>query len=105
MKLDLLEPQSLSLEEIVEQKVRQAYTIAQRPVLVEDTSLEFCALGRLPGTFIKFFLEEMGPEALCKLLEGKSRVALAATVYGYFDGTILQLFRASHPGEIAESPR
>ncbi len=38
-KIDLDEIQSLSLSEIVEHKVKQAYSIIKKPVLVEDTSL------------------------------------------------------------------
>lgn len=59
LKLDLDEIQSLDLKEIVEHKVQQAYEKIRRPVLVEDVSLEFLALGRLPGPFIRFFLEKM----------------------------------------------
>jgi len=55
-KVDLDEIQSLDLREIVEHKVRQAYQKVWVPVIVEDVSLEFEALGRLPGTFIRFFL-------------------------------------------------
>lgn len=47
-KIHLDELQSLSLREIVEHKVKQAYDIIKKPVLVEDVSLEFSALGRLP---------------------------------------------------------
>lgn len=65
IKLDLDELQSLDLYEIVEHKVRQAYAKIGKPVLVEDASLEFSAFGRLPGTFIKFFLEEMSEETIC----------------------------------------
>lgn len=64
-KVNLEEIQSLDLYEIVEHKVREAYKTIQSPVLVEDASLEFRALGRLPGTFIKFFLEEMSEETIC----------------------------------------
>ena len=58
-KVDLNEIQSLDLREIVKYKLREAYAEVSRPVLVEDVSLEFTALGKLPGTFIKFFLEQM----------------------------------------------
>lgn len=68
IKLDLDEIQSLDLDEIVEHKVKQAYEKIKKPVLVEDASLEFMALGRLPGPFIKFFIEEMGLDKLCTLL-------------------------------------
>ena len=47
-KIDLDEIQSLDLREIVEHKVRQAYEKIKKPVLVEDTSLRFEALGKLP---------------------------------------------------------
>lgn len=47
-KINLDEIQSLDLREIVEHKVRQAYEIIKTPVLVEDVSLEFTALGRIP---------------------------------------------------------
>ena len=59
LKLDLDEIQSLELKEIVEHKVRQAYEKVKKPVIVEDVSLEFEALGGLPGPFIKFFVEKV----------------------------------------------
>jgi len=62
MKIDLDELQSLDLRVIVEHKVRQAYEKVGGPVLVEDVSLEFLALGRIPGPFIKFFEQEIGLE-------------------------------------------
>ncbi len=55
IKLDLDEVQSTDLREIVEHKVKQAYSIVKKPVIVEDVSLEFEELGWLPGPFIKFF--------------------------------------------------
>ena len=53
-KVDLDEIQSLDLREVVKHKLLQAYDEIKSPVIVEDVSLEFEALGRLPGTFIKF---------------------------------------------------
>lgn len=104
IKLDLDELQSLDLREIVEHKVKQAYEKVAVPVIVEDVALEFTALGRLPGTFIKFFLEEMSLEAICSLLEGKNRQAIARCAYGYYDGTKLELFEGKLSGTIAEHP-
>lgn len=103
-KLDLDEIQSLDLRVIVEHKVRQAYDILSSPVIVEDVSLEFEALGRLPGPFIKFFLEEMSMQDICSLLDGKSRNAYARCVFGYFDGTQLELFEGGMKGTIPKSP-
>ncbi len=103
-KLDLDEIQSLSLRAVAGHKARQAYAILQRPVLIDDSSLEFSALGRLPGTFIKFFQQEMTLEELCRLLDGKDRSATARTVLAYCDGTATEFFEASVSGTIAGHP-
>lgn len=105
LKLDLDELQSLSLEEIVEHKVRQAFEIVKGPVIVEDVSLEFESMGKLPGPFIKFFLEQMSEQDICNLLNGKKRNAKASCVFGFFDGEVLQLFRGGLNGTVPETPR
>ncbi len=103
-KVDLDEIQSLDLREIVEHKVRQAYEIINGPVLVEDVSLEFKALGRLPGTFIKFYVDEVPFETICRTLDGLDRKATARCTFGYYDGQDLQFFEGSLNGIIADHP-
>jgi non-canonical purine NTP pyrophosphatase (RdgB/HAM1 family) len=104
--LDLDEIQSLGLRQVVDHKARQAYDHLQQPVLVEDVSLEFQALGRLPGTFIKWFLQDIGMEKLCLMLNGfDTRVATARICYGLYDGCAIQFFEASMTGRVPESPR
>lgn len=106
VKLDLPEIQSLNLEEVVEHKAKEAYKQIHSPVLVEDTSLVFFALGKLPGPLIKWFLTELKNEGLCKLLNVyKDRSALARVVFGCYDGDKLQMFDGEIKGRIAESPR
>jgi non-canonical purine NTP pyrophosphatase (RdgB/HAM1 family) len=103
-KLDLDEPQTLDLREVVESKVRQAYDLVKGPVIVQDVSLEFKALGRLPGTFIRFYVDEVPFETICRTLDGLSRAAVARCIFGYFDGTQLEFFEGSLNGSIAEHP-
>lgn len=103
-KLDLDELQSLDLKEIVEHKVRQAYEKIKSPVIVEDVSLEFEALGGLPGPFIRFFVDNVPLETICNLVDGKSRKAIAKCVFGYYDGENLKLFEGGMDGEIAKIP-
>jgi inosine triphosphate pyrophosphatase len=103
-KIDLDEIQSLDLRKIVEHKIRQAYAKIKKPVIVEDVSLEFAALGRLPGPFIKYFVDGMPLETICSLIDGKTRKATARCVFGYFDGKILRLFEGKLDGEIAAKP-
>lgn len=103
-KLDLTEIQSLDAKEVVEHKAREAYKILGHPVLVEDTSLVFHALGKLPGPFIKWFLQELGNDGLCELLK-EDRSATATVVFGFYDGTNLNFFEGSMTGTIAQAPR
>lgn len=106
-KIDLDEIQSPDPIVVAEHKVRQAYEIIKKPVLVEDTSLSFDALDGLPGTFVKFFVEaENGLENMCRMLDGlKDRSAYASAIYAYYDGMNLQIFSGRLNGTIASSPR
>lgn len=105
-KVDLDEIQSLDLRRITEHKARQAYEIIKAPVLVEDIGLEFHALGRLPGPFVKWFIEDMGLEGMCRMLEGyNDRAATARICFAYYDGAQVELFEGSIQGTIADSPR
>ena len=59
IKLDLHEIQSLNLREVVEDKARRAYEIVKSPVLVEDVSLVFRGLKKLPGPLLTWFLDTL----------------------------------------------
>lgn len=105
-KISLDELQSLDIRKIVEHKARQAYGILKSPVLIEDVSLTFRALGRLPGPFIKWFIEELDHAGLVRLLDGHGdRSADAVCCYGYYDGRELHLFEGEISGSIADSPK
>ena len=103
-KVDLDELRSLDLHEIVEYKVRQAYDTIGSPVLVEDVALEFSALGRFPSTFIKFLVDEVPFDTICRMLDGLDRTAVARCVFGYYDGTEVRLLEGSLDGTIANQP-
>ncbi len=102
VKVELTEVQSLDIKEVTKHKLHEAYAKVGKPVLVEDVALEFSAWKRLPGTFIKFFLEEMTAQEVCDLLKGEDRSATARCVYGYFDGEKEVYFEGSMRGTIAE---
>ena len=105
-KVDLDELQSTDLHVIVEHKLRQAYDICQKPVLVEDVSLEFVALGDLPGPYIKWFVDHAGDEACCRMLDGfTDRSAIIRCTFGYYDGKRMEFFDSELPGTIAKQPR
>jgi len=103
-KADIDEIQSLSLRTVVEHKLDQAYAQIKRPVLVDDVSLEFKAMGRLPGTLIKWFQDEMSHEQICRLLDGQDRSAVARTVLGYYDGKEKTYFEGRLNGTVPDKP-
>jgi non-canonical purine NTP pyrophosphatase (RdgB/HAM1 family) len=106
-KMELEEIQSIDIEDVAEHKVMQAYAAVEGPVLIEDVGLSFAALGgKLPGTFTKWFVDEIGIEGLCRMLDGyESRKAFAQICYAYYDGSYLQFFNGEVSGEIASKPR
>jgi len=103
---ELDEIQSLSLEEIVTHKVKQAYKLVQSPVIVEDVSLGMDSFDGLPGPFIKYFVTASnGHEQLCRIADTlSSRDATASCVFGYYDGQRLELLRGELHGSIAQQP-
>ena len=105
-KLDLDELQSLDLREIAEHKVRQAYEILKSPVLVEDIAFSMNALGKLPGPFIKWFIQEVGFEGLCRIADRTvDRSAITSVCYVFFDGGKIEFFEGSLAGSIPDHPR
>ena len=78
-KIDLLEIQSISAQEIGHHKAQQALGLlspAQQKsfdaVLTDDTSLCFTALGGFPGALVKYCLEALAPTGLARLVEDKA---------------------------------
>lgn len=106
VKVELDEIQEADPKRLLEHKLRQAYEAVDRPVLVEDVSLAFTALSGLPGPYIKWFIDDAGAEACCRMLDGfEDRSAEAICTFGYFDGTEFRYFQKRAPGSIAEHPR
>lgn len=100
-KLDLDEIQSLDPHAVVEHKVRQAYELLHKPVLVEDASLIFTAMGRLPGTYIKWFIEELSYDGLLQLANSlPEQTAIGRVCYGLYDGKELHFFDGEMRGRI-----
>ena len=106
MKLDLPELQG-DPEYIVSEKCRIASLQVGGPVIVEDTSLCFNALGGLPGPYIKWFEEKIGLDGLNNLLmayEDKSAVAKCIFAYKEESGSPIHIFTGISNGSIV-SPR
>ena len=101
-KIDLPELQG-EPEEISAQKCLLAAKEVGGPVMVEDTSLCFNALGGLPGPYIKWFLEKTGHTGLNNLLaayDDKSAYAQCIFSYSAGPGNTPVVFDGRTPGRI-----
>ncbi|XP_047117634.1 inosine triphosphate pyrophosphatase [Schistocerca piceifrons] len=106
-KIDLPEYQG-EVDEICINKCKAAAAIVRGPVMIEDTCLCFNALGGLPGPYIKWFLDKLGPEGLHRLLAGwEDKTAYAVCTFAFSPGgenDDVILFRGKTFGTIV-SPR
>lgn len=104
--LDLPEIQAINVHEVIEQKARSAFELIGKPVLVEDTSLSVHSWNNLPGALIKWFLDSVGNEGICQMLESYDQLeATAETSIGYFDGKQFFSFSGKMEGHISSQPR
>ncbi len=104
--LDLPEWQGLDVEVLAKAKAKEAFSRLQRPVLVEDTSLELAALGGFPGPLVKWLLADAGAQALPKiLLAFPDKTAFAKTAAVVFDGQKLISALGLVRGTIVSEPR
>ncbi|CAJ0568521.1 unnamed protein product, partial [Mesorhabditis spiculigera] len=92
-------------ETIARKKCEDAVAAVQGPVLVEDTSLCFNALGGLPGPYVKWFLKAVKQEGITKMLAGyEDKSAYAQCVFAYCEGVgrEVHIFDGRCPGKIVE---
>lgn len=78
------EVQSLDAREVAIKKAQAYFLALEKPLFVEDNSLEFLGLNGLPGVYIDSFMEALGNEGLLKILKNvKNRGATAKTTLVY----------------------
>ncbi len=104
--LDLPEIQSLDLREVLRAKLRAGWQAIERPLMVEDTGLSLRALGGFPGPLIRWLLDSVGPEGLCRLADcfGDRRAKVQCLV-GATDGVEEVFGEGVVEGSIADRPR
>uniref|UniRef100_A0A1I7YA36 Inosine triphosphate pyrophosphatase n=1 Tax=Steinernema glaseri TaxID=37863 RepID=A0A1I7YA36_9BILA len=92
-------------DEIARRKCLDAVDHVKGAVLVEDTALCFNAYGGLPGPYVKWFLKNLTPEGLPRMLAGfedKTGYALCTFAYCEGPGKEVQLFVGRCDGKIVE---
>ncbi|KAL6122479.1 Non-canonical purine NTP pyrophosphatase [Nucleospora cyclopteri] len=104
IKLDLQEIQG-DCKSICKAKCLEATKYVDGPILVEDTSLCFNALGGLPGPYIKWFLEKLKPIGLFKMLSSfgdKTGYAMCTLAYYEKNNDKILFFEGKCVGKIIE---
>ena len=87
-------------------ELAEIQAVEVKAVIVEDTGLAFAAWNGLPGALIRWFLDRVGNEGLCQMLQSYEQTAATAeTCIGYFDGNECHIFRGVVTGQIVRTPR
>lgn len=106
--IELDEIQELDLEKIVLHKVNQAFKLVNKPVIVDDVSVEVETWKGFPGPLIKWILKTENDSAklLLRLLRGeKNRKTKVRLAIGFHDGKKAHVFYGEVNGRIAEEIR
>ena len=102
---DIEEIQGTS-EEIIKHKIKLAYQKIQKPLFVEDVSLEIEAWNGFPGPYIKWLNKSVGREGVSKLMQNETnRNANVICLIGYHDGKKVHIFCGEIKGTIAKKAR
>lgn len=104
--IELTEIQSTDVAEVAKHKAIEAYAKLKRPVLVDDAGLTFEQWGKLPGAFIKYFIEEVGGDGILAMLQNaESRDCYMECAMAYCDENGPQIFIGRVDGTVATEQR
>lgn len=101
IEIELVEPQTLDVEEVVKEKAKDAFVKTGKSVLVEDTGIYFDAWNGLPGALAKWFLLAVGNKGILKMMTNESnRKVIAKTAVGFYDGKDTKIFTGEVKGTV-----
>jgi len=95
------EIQSESIREVAEDKVKKAFSIIKKPVIVEDDGLFIEDLNGFPGVYSSFVFKTIGNNGILNLLkDNEKRRAYFLATFAFFDGEIIETFSDETSGFI-----
>lgn len=105
LPLPVDEIQSEDAAAIAGKKAKEAYRLAQRPVVIVDTYWNILALRGFPGAYMHDVASWLRPEDFLKLMAGKpDRTVVRTDTIAYYDGKRTKLFARDHTAQLAEEP-
>jgi XTP/dITP diphosphohydrolase len=100
-KILIKEIQSDSMIEVAEDKVRKAFKVIKKPLIVEDDGLFIEDLNGFPGIYSSFVFNTIGNKGILDLLrDNKNRRANFLSILSFFDGTTIETFSGKTSGYI-----
>ena len=101
--VSLVEVQSDSLEEIVREKVKGAFALVGRPVIVEDDGLFIDVLKGFPGQYSSHAFKTIGNDGIIKMLaRSTDRTATFRSLVAFYDGRRLSISEGKVDGRISD---
>ena len=105
-KADLIEIQSLDLEEIVRDKVKKAFELVGERVIVDDVGFFLEAWNGFPGPFVKYISNAVGEGGILKMLDDEeNRSVVVRAAIGFHDGKEVHTFVGEVKGLVALEAR
>jgi XTP/dITP diphosphohydrolase len=100
-KILIKEIQSDSIIEVAEDKVRKAFKVIKKPLIVEDDGLFIEDLNGFPGIYSSFVFNTIGNKGILDLLrDNKNRRANFLSIFSFFDGKTIETFSGKTSGYI-----
>lgn len=101
--LDLDEMQSEDIEKIAIGKARQAFSVVEEPLFVNDAGWYITALGGFPGTFMKYINQWLSSEDILAMMSGHTnKEVIFKEVVCYVDKNYVKTFVGETKGLILE---
>lgn len=105
-KFDTDEIQAIQGVDVIKKKAQEAFAHFKKSILLEDTSLYFNAWNGLPGALVRWFLDAVDCDGICKMMHDfTDRSAYAESVVAIFDGKELITAEGRVKGTIPDKPR
>jgi XTP/dITP diphosphohydrolase len=100
-KVELIEPQSMSQEEISIFKVKQAFKQLRIPVVTMDSGVFITSLNGFPGVYSNPILKMLSNKYVFKLLKNETdRSAYIEQTVSFYDGKMLKTFNSKSEGVV-----
>lgn len=106
IKLEIDEIQSHDPTQISKRKAKDAYSLINMPLVINDATWRIPALGGFPGGYMKDIAEWFRPEDFISLMSKKHdrSICLVETVI-FRDESTEKIFQKEYWGEISKTPK